>query len=318
MTEDDVLDVETEEIDETPETPDTRPFKVVTHKPAIVAVLAPFGGTQDIGISVDSNTADQTLWWMATDWAVQVLGAGITLPQLTAPGPGFVAGLPERFRNRKVGTLRKCDVVKYYQKHPDAAATHPQIVLSIPGEITDLLSPEVVNAADLAQGIVPDNFARLPETTLLQLDEMLACVVEVRCWIADGEVTAAAPYRLGMVGWDSALFQEMLFNAEGQALCQGALDVAKVIAKEVDGPPGYALDIGVTVDGITTVLRAWPSWAVEPLHAEPTGVFAALAAGHDFDHTGKWRWNPDLNVYARPESPTPEPTEPPESESTDA
>ena len=307
-----VLDVETEEITDAL---DTRPFKVVTHKPAVVAVLAPFGGTQDIGITVDSKSADRTLWWMSTDWAVQVLKAGIPLPQLTAPGAGFVAGLPQRFLNRRVGTLRKGDVVRYYEKHPDAAAEHPQIVLSIPGEITDLLSPEVVQSADLARGVFPPNFARLPETTLLQLDQMLACVVEVRCWVAHREVVAAAPYRLGMVGWDSALFQEMMFNAEGQQLAQGAVDVAKVIAAEVDGPPGYALDIGVSVDGITTVLRAWPSWAVEPLHAEPTGVFAALAAAHDFDHTGRWRWNPDLDVYAREEAQQPTTTQ--ESEDSD-
>jgi hypothetical protein len=92
----------------------------------------------------------------------------------------------------------------------------------------------------------------------------------------------------------------MLFNAEGQRLAEGAVDTARVIAREVEGPPGYALDLGVTVDGQVTVLRAWPAWAVEPLHADPTGVFAALAASHDFDHTNeRWRWSPDLNVYAR-------------------
>lgn len=307
MTEPIVIDAEAEK---TTDAPATRPFKVVTHKPAMVAALAPFGGTQDVGISVDSATADQTLWWMPTDWAVQVLNADIALPQLTAPTPGWLAALPERFRNREVGTLRKADIARYYAKHPDAAAQHPQVVLSTPGEISDLMPPQVVQASDLAQGVLPTGYDRLPESTLLQLDQMLPCVVEVRCWIARGEVTAAAPYRLGMVGWDSSLFLEMLFNNEGQGLTQGAVDTAKVIAAEVDGPPGYALDIGVTVDGIVTVLRTWPAWAAEPLHAEPTGVFAALAAAHDFDQTATaWRWNPDRNVYARPQADRPALTE---------
>lgn len=304
---DNVIDVEADEVEDAPA---TRPFKVVTHKPAIVAVLAPFGGTQDVGISVDNDTAAQTLWWMPTDWAIQVLNAGIELPQLTAPTPGWLAGLPERFRNRKVGTLRKADIPRYYAKNPDVAESHPQVVLSTPGEMSDLLAPQVVTAADLAQGILPPGYERLPDSTLLQLDEMLACVVEARCWVAHGEVSAVAPYRLGMVGWDSSLFLEMLFNADGQKLTEGALDAARVIAKEVDGPPGYALDVGVTVDGITTVLRAWPAWAVEPLHADPTGVFTALAASHDFDHTAAaWRWNPDRNVYTRPQAETAAPTE---------
>ncbi len=295
MTENPVIDVEVEE-----ETTQTRPFRAVTHKPAVAAALAPFGASQDVGIGVDGDTAGQTLWWMSTDWAVQVIQAGIGLPQLTAPGPGFVAAMPERFLKRRVGTLRKADIARYYAKHPQAAEEHPQLVISVPGEISELLPPQVVEAKMLTVGAVPPGYARLPDSTLLQLDEMLACVVEVRCWITRGDVTASAPYRLGMVGWDSSLFLEMLFNAEGQRLAEGAVDTARVIAREVEGPPGYALDLGVTVDGQVTVLRAWPAWAVEPLHADPTGVFAALAASHDFDHTNeRWRWSPDLNVYAR-------------------
>jgi hypothetical protein len=311
---DDVLDVE---IEETPDTPaSTRPFRVVTHKPAVLAVLAPFGGNQDIGVSVDTTIADQTLWWMPTDWAVQVLRAGIDLPQLTAPDSGWLAALPERFLNRKVGTLRKVDIPRYYTKHPKAVESHPQLVLSPPGQVTDLLPPVVVQAADLAAGVFPTGYQRLADATLLEMDEMLACVVEVRCWVAQGEVTAAAPYRLGMVGWDSSLFLEMMFNTEGQKLTEGAVDTARVIAKEVDGPPGYALDLGVTADGIVTVLRAWPAWAAEPLHADPAGVFTALAASHDFDHTGQWRWAPDMDVYARPEAERPgdAPPQPTENE----
>jgi hypothetical protein len=280
----------------------------------MVKLFEPFGGKADLGISVQSDTASQTLWWMAQDWAVQVLNAGIELPQLTAPPAGWLAGLPQRFLHRQVGTLRKADIARYYAKHPQSAQDHPQVVLSVPGEITELMPPQVVQAEDLAAGLLPPGFDRLPDSTLLQLDQMLACVAEVRCWIASGEVTAAAPYRLGMVGWESALFLEMMFNAEGQKLTQGAVDTAQVIAREVHAPPGYALDLGVTVDGLVTVLRAWPAWAAEPLHAEPVGVAAALIASHDFDGISQtWRWNPDRLVYRRDhlnENPTPAAPEP--------
>lgn len=301
MTEPLVIDADIDDDVTAPPAESTRPFRVVTHKPAIVSVLAGFGGSQDVGVSVDGDTAATTLWWMPTDWAIQVLNAGIGLPQLTAPSPGFVAGLPEKFRHRRVGTLRKADVPRYYVKHPDAAESHPQIVLSPPGEMTDLLTPALVQAVDLADGRFPPGYDRLPDATLLQMDEMLPCVVEVRCWVAHGEVTAHAPYRLGMVGWESTLFLEMLFNADGQSLTENAVTAARQVAAEVDGPPGYALDIGVTADGTATVLRAWPAWSVEPLHADPTGVFTALVAAHDFDHVHPdWRWNPDPAVYARP------------------
>lgn len=299
-----VIDAEVEEtvdtVVESSDTPATRPFRVVTHKPGLVAVLSRFGATQDVGISVDTAAAADTLWWMPQDWAVQVLRAGIDLPQLTAPTPGWLAKLPQRFLNRQVGTLRKCDIPRYYAKHPQAVEEHPRVVLSPPGENTDLLPPAVVDAVDLAAAELPPGYADLPENTLLQIDQMLPCVVEVRVWVANGEVAAHAPYRLGMVGWDSGLFLEMLFNAEGQALIQGALDAAQVIAREVDGPPGYALDLGVTVDGTVTVLRVWPAWAADPLHAEPVGVMAALIAAHDFDGVDyEWRWTPDLNLYHR-------------------
>ena len=312
MTENPVLDVEVDDDD----TAETRPFKVVTHKPAVIVALAPFGGMQDVGISVDAATADQTLWWVTQDWAVQVLRAGIALPQLLSPTPGWVAGLDEKWLHRRVGTLRLRDIPKYYQKHPEALETHPRLVMSTPGEMTDFVPPQVVEAQALAQGQVPPGFDHLPDTTLVQMDEMLACVVEVRCWVAHGEVTTAAPYRLGVVGWDSSLFLEMMFNEHGKQLAQQAIETAQKIAAEVDGPPGYALDLGVTVDGTVTVLRAWPAWAAEPLHADPSGVFAALAASHDFDHgIEKWRWSPDLNVYARPVSDDPAPPVPTESES---
>ena len=297
MTDPNVIDVEVEQ--DAPADP-TRPFRVITHKPGLTASFAGFGGTQDVGVTVDAEMAGQTLWWMSQDWAVQFLRAGIELPQLLAPTPGWLAGLPQRFLNRRVGTLLKRDVARFFTQNPDYLSDFPQAVLSLPAEHPELLPPQVASTADLATGALPPDYARLPDATLLQLDEMLGCVVEVRCWVAHGAVTASAPYRLGVVSWDSALFLEMLFNTEGQTLTQGAVDAAKVIAAEVDGPPGYALDLGVTVDGTVTVLRVWPVWGAEPLHADMAGVFTALVAAHDFDHTDtSWRWSPDLNVYSR-------------------
>jgi len=304
MTEPLVIDAE---IDDDP--PNTRRFLAVTHKPGVVAVLAPFGAQADIGISVDPATADQTLWWMSQDWAVQILKADVALPQLTAPDAGWVAALDRKWLNRKVGTLRKVDVPRFFAKHPDYLTKHPQVVVSVPGEHTDLFLPQVLNTEDLAQGNL-GAFDRLPDASLLQLDEMLPCVVEVRFWIADGQVTASAPYRVGMIGWESPLFMEMLLNVQGQELAQKAADAAKELAATVSGPPGYAIDVGVTVEGTITVLRAWPAWAADPLHAEAVGVFSAITAAHDFEHAApQWRWAPDLAVYDRAVPKTDPPTE---------
>jgi hypothetical protein len=283
---------------------DDRPFRVISHKPGILKTFEPFGGKPDIGVSVESGTGSHDLWWMAHDWAIQVLKAGIALPQLTSPTPGFVASLDERWRNREVGTLLKRDIPRFFeQKGTDYRLKHHQVVVSIPAEHTELMPPEVALSVDLADGEL-GRFASLPGDILLQLDQMLACVVEVRCWIADKELTGSAAYRLGMVSWDSSLFLEMMLNDEGRKLADTGIEFAQKMAADTDGPPGYAVDIGVTLDGTATVLRAWPSWAADPLHAEPAGVFRSLVAAHDFDglHT-PWRWNPDRRVYDRNSSP---------------
>jgi hypothetical protein len=304
MTEPIVIDAEVES-----DPPDTRPFLAVTHKPGVVNVLSTFGARQDIGVSVNPETAADTLWWMNQDWAAQVLANGIELPQLLAPDAGWVATLNREWLNREVGTLRKVDVPRFFAKHPHYLTDHPQVVVSVPGEHTELLNPQILKSDDLAQGILGP-FDRLPDNSMVQLDQMLACVVEVRFWIADGQVTAAAPYRVGMVGWESTLFMEMLFNAQGQELTQKAADTAATIAAEASGPPGYAIDMGVTLDGTITVLRAWPAWAADPLHADPVGVFMAITAAHDFEHAApQWRWAPDMAVYDRAVQESDPPTE---------
>jgi hypothetical protein len=293
-----------------------RPFRVVTHKPGLVRLFESFGGRQDTGVTVDPDTAALQLWWIPQDWAIQVLNAGIALPQLTAPHPGWIASLDRKWLNRDVGTLLKRDIPRFFeQKGTEYRAAHRQVVVSAPGENSELLPPVAMLSVDLA-----DNewggYSALPGDMMLQLDEMMACVVEVRCWVAHGEVTAAAPYRIGMLGWESSLFLEMMYNTQGQELTAKAVEFAGKMAAGVEGPPGYAVDIGATLDGTTTVLRAWPAWAVEPLHGDPVGVFRSLAASHDFDGTqGRWTWSPDVRVYQRP--PVAEETEgPQETEET--
>lgn len=287
-----------------------RAFRVVTHKPGVVRFFESFGASQDIGVSVDAEKASRDLWWMSQDWAVQVLQAGIALPQLTAPTPGWVAGLDRKWLNREVGTLLKRDIPRFFAQHPQYRENHPQVVVSIPAEHTELIPDRVLSSEQLAAGEMA-GLDDLPEDLLLQIDAMMACVVEVRCWIAHGELTVACPYRLGMIGWDSNLFLEMLFNTQGQELTQTAARFAQELAASVEGPPGYAVDIGITLEGTPSVLRSWPAWAVDPLSADPVAVFAALAASHDFDQAHQdWRWTPDLRVYARPvEEPSSAPAE---------
>ena len=302
-----VIDAEVEESDElTPDAPaspeTTRPFRVVTHKPGIAGVLTPFGAVQDVGINVDPDTASRTLWWMPQDWAIQVLRAGVELPQLLAPHPGYMAGLDEGWLNREVGIFRKKDIQSFFEKHPEYLEEHPQVVVSTPGETSELLPPRVASSASLALGVI-DGFESLPDDSMLQLDEPKACVVEVRCWVTDKIVTAAAPYRIGSVGWESGLFLEMTFNTDGQALVGKGIEAASQIARTYPSPPGYAIDIGLTIEGEVTVLRVWPAWAAEPLHADPIGVLNSITAAHDFDRRyPQWVWSPDMNVYNRPQA----------------
>lgn len=304
---------ETQAMEENPsQTLGARTFRVVSHKTSMVRFFEAYDGQSDLGVTVDSERAATDIWWMPQDWAIQVLNTGIELPQLLSPTPGWLAGLPAEWKGREVGTLLKRDIPRFFVQHPEYLEDHPQVVLSVPGEHTELIPPRVLDTGRLASGDLA-GFESLPDDVLLQLDEMLPCVVEVRCWVAEGTVTTATAYRIGMVGWDSALFLEMLFNAEGQQLQQRAVEFAQGLAQDLanQAPPGYAIDIGVTLDGICTALRAWPAWSAEPLSADPSGVFAALIAAHDFEHRhAQWRWNPDRRVYQRPDDPQEsEPTE---------
>lgn len=299
----------------------TRTFRVATHRTPIVALFAAQGAIHEQLQTINTDTAADELWWIPQDNAHRLLSSGVELPQLTAPDPGWIAALDESWTGRPVGTLRKGDVAKFYAKHPDRLDTDPEVVLSIPGENTELRPPELVAAADLANGEMPGHFNSLPGHCMVQLDGIAPCVVEGRFWITDGKVTAAAPYRIGTISWGSSLFLEVLTDSTAVQLLESALDTAERLASEIDGPPGYAVDIGGSMDGQTPVLRAWPAWAADPLSADPAGVYAALEASHDFngDHD-RWRWLPDPAVYDRsllfpaPQQPQ---TDQPETETTD-
>lgn len=293
-----IIDIEAEEVTDAL----ARPFYMVTHKTSLVRYFGHLGVEQHFGINVNPGMAPLALWWCPQDWAAKAIEAGIELPQLLAPTPGFVARLDSKWLNREVGHLRKGDIASFYAKHPDQVTEHPQVVVSTGGDYSELIPPVVCNAEDLAAGIFPAPYDQLPGDVMLQLDQPVPCVIEVRYWVANGELTAACPYRLGMIGWDSSFFLEMLFNEQGRELVALADDFAVRFAAEVDGPPGYAFDLGITTDGTVTFLRAWPSWAVEPLAAEPGGVWTSIIASHDFDNLvdlDVWRWDPDLRIYDR-------------------
>ena len=280
----------------------TRPFLAVTHKSPLVRSFEPFGAVQEFGGNVNPDTASQTLWWCSQDWASQVVQAGVDIGQLLSPTPGFVAGLNQRWLHRKVGTLRKRDVPGFYAKHPDYLTNYPTVILSTGTEHSELLAPVVASTTDLAQGTFPAPYTGLHDGVLIQLDEPLSCVAEVRYWVAHGELTAACPYRLGMIGWESSLFLEMLFISQGRDLITLADETAKNFAAEVEAPPGYVLDLGVTLEGQVTVLRSRPAWSAEPFSADPTGVLRAIVASHDFDRSvdyDRWRWTPDMKIYDR-------------------
>lgn len=290
------------EVEESTTTATARPFLVVTHKTPLSRLLAPYGAEQNLGGTVDPEMAALTLWWCSQDWASQVLAAGVALPQLLAPTAGFVARLDRKWLNREVGHLRKRDIPAFFAKHPGYLDEHPQVILSVGAEHSELRPPVVALSGDLAGAVFPSPYDGLPGDVVLQIDQPLDCAVEVRYWITDGQLTAACPYRMGVVSWESPLFLEMLFNTRGRELVGVADDAAKSFAAEVAGPPGYAVDLGVTLDSQVTVLRAWPSWSAEPFSADPTGVLQSLVASQDFDQIvdlDVWRWDPDLRIYDR-------------------
>ncbi|ACL42255.1 hypothetical protein Achl_4304 (plasmid) [Pseudarthrobacter chlorophenolicus A6] len=111
-----------------------------------------------------------------------------------------------------------------------------------------------------------------------------------RVFIADGELSAstriATSTRPGK--------RDDAYEGTDEDRTAAAMHFAQVV---LDGtvwhrPPGFSIDVGLTMEGSWQLISAGPSWAAAYHLANPSGVVASILSGQapDYNH---WKWVPD-------------------------
>ncbi|MBB3752657.1 hypothetical protein FHT44_005169 [Mycolicibacterium sp. BK634] len=265
----------------------TRPFRVVTQKNWIAEQFVPMGAVHDWGFDIDPVTAPETIWWAPGAWVASALKSGVHLPLMSC-GPHWLGNLPIALVGRRIVTGR-LDRVGI---HDNLRNFGEDVFVKLPEAKLDSFPAALHRTKDLRETLAQSG---LPGDTLIQIQDPMFFSVEARYWVARGEIVAASLYQIygtvwGAPNWEAAQF-ECLWSAE-------ELDIfARMVVREVPGPPGYVLDVGMTED-VPFVIEANAAWSSGTYDGDPAGIFAAIEASHDF--TGEhpeWAWNPNPSLY---------------------
>jgi len=262
----------------------TRPFRVVTHRRWLAEQFP--NAIHDWGLDINPETAMDTIWWSPGAWVARAYAAGIQLP-LTSCGPRWLSDCPKDYTGRWVDTGPLSDWI-----NPDALAFvsgDSDVFVKLPEAKLDNF-PARVHVFNRHWATTLGQY-HLPEDTLIQMQNVVKFIHEARYWVAHGEITASSMYRIGDTiwgdpGWESAQ-ADCLWSRE-------EMDVfASRVVHNVEQPPGWVLDIGMTEDG-PLVVEANAAWSSGPYDGDPQGIFKAIEASHDFDHQHpRWAWNPN-------------------------
>lgn len=259
-----------------------RPFRVVTDKPWIAERFTEVGAECDLGTEIYAAEALETVWWAPGAWAASARSAGVRLPLLSC-GPHWLSGLPSAFVGRRVATgpLWRLGL------HNNIDGLGDRVFVKLP----EVKLPAVPAAtyygrylsATLAQ-------FHLPPDTLIQVQEPVEFVAEMRCWVVRSRVRTFSWYRIDDQIWGSDDWSPPPHNAPTTLRI---LHFAQEVARSAAAPPGYVLDVGLTIDGRWLVVEANPAWSAGPYDGDPAGILEAITAAHDFDgRYPEWSWEP--------------------------
>lgn len=269
---------------------------VVTHRNWLFEHLA--SGADDItvvhdfGLSTPDMTPpdmERTGWWMPTEHAARLLHAELPL-HLQAPGPEWMRRVPFAFTGRDIWVATLADV----------EADPKWLRGSAFVKVAEFKTDDVPAGwhTDLPAWIELLHQAGVPADSWLQLTrQRIPFDVEVRCFIANGEVTGTAVYRAGRMIFPDAA-------APGEVM-SCALNFARTVVNAMgdDQPNGYTLDVGWASDRDEwLVVEANPAWSSNPYDASPDGVRVSLAAatvpGSTSGDAFTWIPDPYLRQYA--------------------
>lgn len=253
-------------------------FRVVTNRNWLAEQFAPLGAVHDRGFDIDPATAKDTYWWAPGAWVASAHKAGVQLPLLSC-GADWLPGLSDKYRGRRVQNKILSDIFP-----GKAQATFAKL-------------PEVKLDAVPAQVYPADTYLRdtlsqynLPAETVWQLQDPVDFMAEARYWVANGEVTTGSWYRIADTIWGGEHWDEDANTVHKDGLAR-MRKLAEEVARNVDAPPGYVLDIGMAPGGKYMVVEANAAWSSGPYDGDPAGIFEAIKAAHDFE--GKypqWAW----------------------------
>ncbi|WP_349318975.1 ATP-grasp domain-containing protein [Mycolicibacterium canariasense] len=269
----------------------SRHFRVVTHKNWLAEQFKPWGAIQDFGFDIDPDTAAETIWWAPGAWVASAAAAGVRLPLMSC-GPYWLDQLPEKYRGREVQTWWAGDIPGFWEHNPELVEKHPELFFKLPEAKLDSFPATLHGTKHIRSNLAQYH---LPVDALVQMQDPVVFVSEWRFWIAHGQVTTGSWYRVDDSIWGS---DEWAYADNRDSTYRRAESVAAEVAAEVPAPPGYVIDIGLTVDGRWLVVEANAAWSSGPYDGDPEGIFKSITAAHDFDgQHPKWAWRPNAVLH---------------------
>lgn len=259
-----------------------RNFRIVTHRNWLAAHFADFGAVQDFGFDINPDTAEETIWWAPGAWVACVYQSGIRLP-LTLCGHRWMETLPWQYKQRDITVTGVEDIADNPEADPDE-----RVHVKLPEAKLDSFPATVFPRKYLASTLKQ---LHVPHGTLMQLSDVVNFTRECRFWIANDKVTAHSWYYVDGLASDHPDF------CPGTAYdIDRMLEVARALLAdpEVDRPPGFTLDLGITDAGHILVVEANAAWSSSPYDGESAGIVESIVASHDFagDYT-RWYWRPN-------------------------
>lgn len=230
------------------------------------------------GIPVSEYVAGLAFWAPMRNAARVVATTGQN--PFTTPGPYWLEQLPVGITGRKVQvlTLGELKSDASFLRRPAHVKPADIKISTFPAQVFSNHS-EFCGAVRTVPGI--------PDSTLMQVSELMDYRQEVRCFITDGVVTAASVYLHNSKTWDA---WELDFDAPSASAGQ---EFAQAVVPDLPGPRGYVLDVGMDEAGNWSVIEANPAWSSNPYHSTPDGVVVSVcAAQHPDNDVERWGWVP--------------------------
>lgn len=259
-----------------------RPFRIVTHRNWLAKHFADYGAVQDFGFDIDPDTAESTIWWAPGAWVACAYQSGIRLP-LTLCGHRWMETLPWMYKQREIGVVKMEDIAD----HPDIDPAE-RVHVKLPEAKLDSFPATVFPRRHLASSL---RQFHVPGGTLMQLSGVVNFVRECRFWIAHDRITAHSWYLVDGLTSDAEGFTPgTVYDVDRMT------EVAMALLSDpnVDRPPGFTLDLGITDTGQILVVEANAAWSSSPYDGDPGGIVKSIVASHDSggDYP-RWHWRPN-------------------------